>query len=73
MLNILENILLVKNITELKSLSEMLKVILLFDLTVPTDVNAMCIFIQEKFDQTFGHSWNIICGEAFSSSLTFQV
>ena len=44
-----------------------------FDLTVPTDVNAMCIFIQEKFDQTFGHSWNIICGEAFSSSLTFQV
>lgn len=45
----------------------------LSDLTVLTDLNAMCIFIQEKFDQTFGHSWNIICGEAFSSSLTFQV
>ena len=45
----------------------------LFDLTALTDLDAMCICIQEKFDQTFGHSWNIICGEAFSTSLTFQV
>ena len=61
------------NSDDLKTLAGNLKVYLS---TVPlTKLNQLTINtmpLKEQFDKSFGYCWNVVCGEFFTMSITYQ-
>ena len=64
----------VSNAEDLKTLAENLKVnlltVLLWQKLNQLTKNTM--LLQEQFDKSFGYCWNVVCGEYFTMSITYQ-